>query len=156
MALGYNVSNANSRLWLKLHIRQTTNISHLIWHSSYSHFVNKICLTFMESEIGFSLFYIAQEFLGGAQGSLNHIFFSVIIKLSHLKTWKWLQSIGFQQCKSSKVFFYRIRLARESVLLSAPIWSKGLWKKHKIMCNLPCEGLGLQRVGMGQCEWFHG
>lgn len=96
----------------------------------------------MESKIELILFYIAQGFfwarrVGKGAGITQSciyifIFFSVIIKLLHLKTWKWLQSIGFQQCTSSKVFFfYQIRLAKESVLLSAPIWSKGLWKKHK-------------------------
>lgn len=29
---------------------------------------------------------------------------------------------------------------------------RGSERSTKIMCNLPCEGLGLQKVGMGQCE----
>lgn len=109
LALGCNVSDANSRLWLTLHIRQTTNISHLIWHSSYSHFVNKICLTFMESEIGFSLFYIAQGFFfqgGGAQGSLNHIFFLCHNKTVAFKDPKMVTKYRFSAVQVFKGFFW--------------------------------------------------
>lgn len=65
--------------------------------------------------------------MGGAEGGRDHLiisFFAVIIKLPHLKTWKWLQSIGFQQCKSSKVFFllfFEIKFdSRESRYSSQP------------------------------------
>lgn len=59
----------------------------------------------MESEIGFSLFYIAQEFFWGAQGSLNHIFFFCHNKTVAFKDLKMVTKYRFSAVQVLKGFF---------------------------------------------------
>lgn len=109
--------------------------------------MNKICLTFIKSAI---VYFILLSILGGIRYLLMLIFFS------HNKT------VAFKYLKMALKYQFSAAQALKGLLSNSTRKNpqcpgsqfevRGSERSTKIMCNLPCEGLGLQKVGVGQCE----